>query len=303
MLHHPRDDRVIDGDVLVNPGLQAKFQCTKQAADHPHPYLCPAVGLGVVGSRVLLGQLVELLALHSRQFHGPSHQCLDRCFAVGLEDDARVAEPQDVLHHDVGDDAVLVRTLAWDDMAEHCLGRVAPDHKALNQLAAGPCFFQSLIALRVDRVLELLALLHAAAGDEEIIEPDDRYAGPVGLPVLKSTAASEHTPFAPQPVWQVGYPVLPYLPHGRTSRIARFRYGLDLGLLLLLNFNVLTPPRCPPRLEPPELRPPHRCKLWWIHNVHTVLQVVAHGPGSPCLCLLTLPSKTRHLHVSDVQVA
>ncbi len=37
MLHHPRDDRVIDGDVLVNPGLQAKFQCTKQAADHPHP--------------------------------------------------------------------------------------------------------------------------------------------------------------------------------------------------------------------------------------------------------------------------
>ena len=197
MLHHPRDDRVVDGDVLVNPGLQAKFQRTKQATDHPHPYLCPAIGLGVVGSRVLFGQLVELLALHSRQFHGPSHQCLDRCFAVGLEDDARVAEPQDVLHDHVGDDAVFVRALAGDDVAEQRLGRVTPDHKAFNQLAAGPRFLQSLVALGVDAVFELLALLYPTFGDKEVVQANYWDARPVGSSVLKPTAASQDAELTP----------------------------------------------------------------------------------------------------------
>ena len=240
VLQHPVHDGMSDGDELLESGLEAKFDCAEQSSDQPYADLCAAVRLRVVGSGVLLGQLLQVFALYSSRTENLLDECLDRWFAVGLDDDFGVAQPFNVLDDMADHEAVLVRALAGDDVGCHHLRRAASDYDAFDDVAFAPRVLERLLASFALWHAELVLLHDSTAGDEEVVQPDNGDGGPRGLSVLKATSPAQVTPLAPRPVRQVpARAVLFDLPDSRTARITGGLQGLDLGLELLLDLDLL----------------------------------------------------------------
>ena len=89
---------------------------------------------------------------------------LNRRFPVGLQYKARVAEPFDVSEHHVGNNAVFVSALAWDDMSEYGFVLQAAYGQALHYLPFGPCFLKRLVG-----ELEFGSELHTCLNQEEVL--------------------------------------------------------------------------------------------------------------------------------------
>ena len=226
MLEHPVDDWVIDRDVLVYPLLEAQLDGAEQPPDQPYRLLDITVGLGVVRSRVFLTQLLKVFALDLRQLKDSSYQLLYRWFAVGLHDDACVAEPPHDLDHHLGDDVVLVSALAGDHETVNGLGTRASHRDALHELPPAPGLVDFALAF-----VDLLAPLHSTFRDEEVVEADDGNTRSCGFLVEKSTSAAEYAPLAPRPVGDMCAPVFLYLTMCRLTWVSCCAHGLDLLLL------------------------------------------------------------------------
>ena len=66
------------------------------------PDLGPTVGLGIICWRLFLGHGFYRLASDSHKIHALHDESLQRGLVVGLHDQATVAEPREVCHHQAG---------------------------------------------------------------------------------------------------------------------------------------------------------------------------------------------------------
>ena len=91
MLHHPRDHRMIDRNLHVDPSLEAQLHRAEQASQKPDAHLRAAIRHRIIRHRILLAHLLHVFELDLRKFNGSTRQSLDRRLVVGFHDDARMA--------------------------------------------------------------------------------------------------------------------------------------------------------------------------------------------------------------------
>ena len=106
------------GDPSCDAGLKTKLERAEESAYQHHTHFCHAVGLRIVPSRMLGGDLFIPLALCGGPLDDPLDHCLEGPFVVGPKDHGSVPDPLQILEHRVDDVLVLVlgSTLAWYDM-------------------------------------------------------------------------------------------------------------------------------------------------------------------------------------------
>ena len=192
VLHHPRDEGMVDRDAFVNALLDAELDRAEEAADELDSDLCASIGHGVVGRGVFSADLVEFADLDLGQLHGASSQCLYRRLVVGLDDYPRVAEPLEVLEEHVYDQTVLIKAFARDNVPEHRLRGITPHDKALGDVASGPCCAHLLRGH-----VELLLQLDAALREEEVVDANNRNNRSKARSMLQAAPAAQHAPSAP----------------------------------------------------------------------------------------------------------
>ena len=81
------------GDTPRDAGLKTKLERAEESAYQHHPRFCHAVGMKIVQSRMLGGDLLILLALCGGPLDDPLDHCLEGPFVVGPQDHGRVPDP------------------------------------------------------------------------------------------------------------------------------------------------------------------------------------------------------------------
>ena len=69
-----------------------------------------------------------------------------------------------------------------------------PDHHAFNELTLRTALLDVLV---LGVLGQLITLLHAAGGDEEVVHTDPRHGGSLSVAVLKANATPHYTESAP----------------------------------------------------------------------------------------------------------
>ena len=146
VLHEPCDHRMIHGDLLIDPLLEAELYRTEEASHESDSDFSATVRHRVVRNGVFFADLLQVLDLNFRQFDGSASQSLNRWLIVGFDDDSGMAKPFNDLQNLFHDDAVLVKTFARDDVSKYRLGHVASDNKALGKFTSLSSCIDILVA-------------------------------------------------------------------------------------------------------------------------------------------------------------
>ena len=133
---------------------------------------------------------IVLSCLHTNDLESVLDQGLQGVLVVGLQDELCVANPQDVIAHEVSYPAFLVHALAWDYVGEKELRAEAAHDQTLDQLALEPGLLDLRVAFRCELLLELASLLQTAFGNEEIVDTHHGHARLVPLVALVLVAAA-----------------------------------------------------------------------------------------------------------------
>jgi len=172
VLQDPARERMVDGDGLANPVLQAEVEASELPTEAPYSDLCASASLAVVGLTVLERRVLNALDLDADALQGLLGQRHQGPLLIGLDDQLDVTEPGDSVQDEADNELVLIWALAGHDMTKYILGLVAPHHDALHDGAVNPLLRDCSVAVRGLKRVELPAALQAVGRDMPVIKPN-----------------------------------------------------------------------------------------------------------------------------------
>ena len=137
---------------------------------------------------------IILSRFHADNLESVLDQRFERVLVVGLENEFCVPDPENIVAYEVGYPTFLVNPFAWDYVRDDNFCPEASHDQAFDHFAFASGFFDLSLAFRRALLFELVALLHAALGDEEVIDAHHRHARLVPLAafvLLAATAAHD----------------------------------------------------------------------------------------------------------------
>ena len=118
VLHQPREHRALQRDLLVEALLEVQFVRAQHASDVLHRCFDLAIPAGVIGVRVLLQDLFEVLDRVPGLRECVLEQLEDGRLVVGSQRELGVAEPRDVLHQHIHGVVIGINALLRHDVRE-----------------------------------------------------------------------------------------------------------------------------------------------------------------------------------------